>query len=51
MIYSSSDGDEIYAEFEIVYYKVRYVNIKAKFKFENWDNNDCDEHIYIYIYI
>ena len=34
LICSSSDGDDIYADFEMVHYTVRHLKLKAKFKCE-----------------
>ena len=49
-----SDGDDVYAEFEMVYYAVGYVNTKSKFKCEEQVENYCDVwnkiNVYIYIY-
>ena len=33
IICSSYDGDDIYSEFEMVYYAISYVNPEAKYKF------------------
>ena len=33
IICSSYDGDDIYSEFEMVYYAISYVNPEAKYRF------------------
>ena len=50
LICSSSDGDRMYAYFEVVYYEVRYINPKAKSKCAKQVNNDFDVRLFIYIY-
>ena len=46
----SSDVDDMYAEFEVVYYAVRYVKPKSKFGCEN-RLRVIVMYIYIYIYM
>ena len=50
LICSSYDGDRMYFQFKMLYYAVRYVKLKAKFKFEKQVDHYCDVRIYIYIY-
>ena len=45
IICSCSAGDSIYADFKMVYYSVRYMNLKARFKCSKWVKNYFDVQI------
>ena len=57
IIFSSSkdDGDCMYAECEVVYYSVRYMNPRAKFKLKNRQRtiimHDLKWICFIYLFI